>query len=284
MVKNPRPTKLSQLPSPIAIGRSAEIYAWDPGKVIKLFFADIPLTDIDYEYSNTREANSLGISPMRCYEKIAIEDRTGIVLDFIDGISLTKLPEKEPLQLFSVPKILAELHANLHKKETNSLRDIRSYAKSMLHLDPLHFLSSEEKKKAEQVIETLPSGSSFLHMDFHPENVIVSDKSNIIIDWRTAARGNPAADVAYTVFLFHDAELWPGTPKLKLLFYTIVRSFILRGYLKHYRSYTGITLEEINAWRLPILLLRVGVWDIDSERNSLQKQIHQILSANKSSL
>lgn len=279
MVKNVQSVKLSQLPSPIAIGRSAEIFPWDQGKVVKLFFAEIPSEDIDYEYKNTLEANLSGVCSMKCYEKIRIENRTGIVLDFIEGVSLTKLPEQNPIKLFAVPKILAELHSNLHKKETSSLREIKSYAISTLDLKPLKFLNSEERKKAKELIDALPDGSSILHMDFHPENIVVAKNENIIIDWRTAAKGNRAADVAYTVFLFKDAELWPGTPKLKLLFYTVVRSIILRGYLKNYISLSGITLEEINTWKLPILLLRAGVWDIDSERDSLQKQIRKILSS-----
>ncbi|WP_342775347.1 aminoglycoside phosphotransferase family protein [Leptospira sarikeiensis] len=274
-------TKLSQLPSRIAIGRSAEIFPWGEGKVVKLFFSDIPKEDIEFEYKNTLEANKLGVCSMRCYEKIEIENRIGIVLDFIEGVSLTKLPEQNPIKLFEVPKILAELHSKLHKKETGSLREIKSYAKSTLALKPLKFLNVEERKKAEKLIDALPGGSSILHMDFHPENIVVSKDENIVIDWRTAAKGNRAADVAYTVFLFKDAELWPGTPKLKLLFYTIVRSIILRGYLKNYISLSGITLEEIDAWKLPILLLRAGVWDIDSERDSLQKQIRKILSGTK---
>ncbi|MBP7738126.1 MAG: phosphotransferase [Spirochaetes bacterium] len=273
-----KPKTLSQLSEPIAIGRSAEIYPWQPGKVIKLFFAGFSPSEIESEFQNTCEADRRGVCGMRCYEKVPIENRVGIVLDRVEGVSLTRLSEKSLPAFFSLPRKLAELHAGLHGKKSESLKEIRSFAKSMLDLKPLDFLGEEEKGRAGALIDALPGGSAILHMDFHPENVLVQGDSYVIIDWMTAARGNPAADVAYTYFLMHDAELWPGTPKLKLIFYNIVRNYILRGYLKEYRKMTGMTMEEINAWRLSILLLRLGLWDIDSERDRLRTEIRAIIS------
>jgi hypothetical protein len=273
-----KPKTVSQLSDPIAIGRSAGIYNWGPGKVIKLFFADFPASEIESEFLNTCEADRLGVCGMRCYEKVAIENRAGIVLDLVEGMSLTRLSEKNLSAFFSLPRKLAELHAGLHGKKSESLKEIRAFAKTMLDLKPVAFLGGEERRRAGAIIDALPGGSAILHMDFHPENVLVAGDSYVIIDWMTAARGNPAADVAYTYFLMHDAELWPGTPKLKLIFYNIVRNYILRGYLKEYRKMTGMTMEEINAWRLPILLLRLGLWDIASERDRLKAEISTIIS------
>lgn len=106
----------------------------------------------------------------------------------------------------------------------------------MFGLKTTFFLDAGEKENAKSYIAGLPNGNSILHLDFHPENVIVEGKDEIIIDWMTAAKGNPAADVAFTSLLFTDGELWPGTPKLKIIFYTIIRKFILSGYLKVYKS------------------------------------------------
>jgi len=40
------------------------------------------------------------------------------------------------------------------------------------------------------------------HGDFHPGNVMLSDRGPMIIDWVDACRGNPLADVARTSILF----------------------------------------------------------------------------------
>ncbi|TAL29758.1 MAG: phosphotransferase [Spirochaetes bacterium] len=268
---------IAALGAPIAIGRSAEIFAWKEGLVLKLFFKEIPGADIATEFKNTQEANALGGCPMICHEKVSVEGRTGIVLDRIDGISLTKTPDKNPLLFFSVSKSLAELHAGLHGRKTKKLRDIREIALDMLDTKPLAFLSRDERRKVKGIINALPDGSSLLHMDFHPENVIVRGGEKIIIDWMTAARGNPAADVAYSNFLMRDAELFPGTSRLKLIFYGIVRTYILRGYLKHYMRLTGMTMQEVDRWRLPIIMMRLGFWDIASEKDALVREIKEII-------
>ncbi|MBN1533455.1 MAG: phosphotransferase [Spirochaetes bacterium] len=277
MSKAKKTARLSDLPSPIAVGRSADIYPWSEGRVLKLFFREIPKADIETEYVNTREANALGACTMICHEKVTVEGRTGIVLDRIDGVSLTKTPDTNPLLFFKVAPTLAELHAGLHGKRTKKLRDIREIALEMLEAKPLSFLMREQKKRAKEIIKSLPEGDSLLHMDFHPENVIVRGGDSIIIDWMTAARGDAAADVAYTNLLFHDAELFPGTPKLKLVFYGIVRNYIFRGYLKRYRELTGMTLEEIGRWRLPAVMMRLGFWNVASERDALTREIKGIL-------
>jgi hypothetical protein len=278
MMKNTGGTiTTAQLGDPLAIGRSAEIFPWKEGLVLKLFFREITAADIDTEFKNTSEANAQGGCSMICHGKVRVGDRTGIVLDRIDGISLTKTPDKNPLLFFSVAKSLATLHAGLHARKTKKLRDIREIALEMLDTKPLGFLSKEGKKKAKAIIRALPDGSSILHMDFHPENVLVRGSEQIIIDWMTAARGNPAADVAYSNLLMRDAELFPGTSRLKLIFYGIVRTYILRGYLKHYRRLTGMTMEEIDRWRLPIIMMRLGFWNVASERDALVREIKEIL-------
>ncbi|PJZ49246.1 phosphotransferase family protein [Leptospira saintgironsiae] len=278
------PTKKTKQPSPgksLAIGRSAEISEYGPNKILKLFFKEFPSSEVDTEYSNSVIAFSSGATSMKCYEKIKIGDRKGLIFDRLDGISLTKLPDKNPLALFSLSKILADLHLDLHNKKTKKMKDIRSEAIQVLSREPLSFLNKEEKKVAKRLIENLPEGSSILHLDFHPENVVVTKDSFVIIDWMTALKGDPAADVASTVFLFQDAELWPGTPFLKVIFYNIVRKFILKGYLKRYLSVSGMDWKDIEKWRLSILIFRLGLWNIESERVALQKEIKEIISSSK---
>ena len=44
----------------------------------------------------------------------------------------------------------------------------------------------------------LGEGSSLLHLDLHPDNVILGPRGPVVIDWPNAARGPYAADVAHT--------------------------------------------------------------------------------------
>jgi aminoglycoside phosphotransferase (APT) family kinase protein len=44
----------------------------------------------------------------------------------------------------------------------------------------------------------LGEGDSLLHLDLHPDNVILTAAGPVVIDWPNAARGPGAADVAHT--------------------------------------------------------------------------------------
>ncbi len=278
MTYNTRTIQMEALSSPIALGRSAQIYAFENNRVLKLFWDTIPDQEIQAEFRNTCEASDLGVCSMDCHAKVIAQNRSGIVLDRIDGISLTRMPEKNPLYFFKLPNILADLHLQLHQARTEKLPDIRLVASQTLDRTPLQFLGPDQKAQTRQTIEALPEGETLLHMDFHPENVLVSDTDLVPIDWMTAARGVPAADVAATVFLLRDAELMPGISKAKETFYEIVRRYILKKYLKCYLSQSGLSMKAIDLWRLPILVLRLGLWDIDSERDRLKSEILALLS------
>ncbi len=269
---------LDDLPAPLATGRSARLYEWQPGQVLKLFFDVVPERDIDAEYRQTCEAAAQGVTGMACHGRVRVENRFGIILDRIDGISLTRLPEKNPLFFFSLPRILATLHLDLHNSKTRAMNDVRDSAAAMLETAPLAFLSQEEKSAAQERIRALPDGNAVLHMDFHPENILVKGKEYTLIDWMTAGRGHPAADVASTVFLLRDAELFPGISAAKKAFYEMVRRFILSRYLKTYLNGSDLTLDDIHAWRLPVLMLRLGLWDIQSERERLKTEIQTLIA------
>jgi aminoglycoside phosphotransferase (APT) family kinase protein len=60
-----------------------------------------------------------------------------------------------------------------------------------LHRD-LHAIPAPEKLPA------AGPGDALLHLDLHPENVIVSDHGPVVVDWTNARRGEPALDVALT--------------------------------------------------------------------------------------
>ena len=66
--------------------------------------------------------------------------------------------------------------------------------------------------------EWLPAigpGGALIHLDLHPENVLLHDKSVLVIDWANARAGHWADDVAQTVVILAAADL-PRTTMLAL--------------------------------------------------------------------
>ena len=101
------------------------------------------------------------------------------------------------------------------------------------------------------------------------------DGKSTIIDWMTACSGAPAADVAATVFLLTEGEMIPGLSKAVAAAMQFLRGKICRSYYKKYKAQTGMTDEEVQIFRLPFMIFRLGVWTIESEIETLQKKIRE---------
>lgn len=51
---------MPDLPPPFASGRTAEIFAWGEGTVLKLYRGEFPSSWVDYEYKIAREVCAVG--------------------------------------------------------------------------------------------------------------------------------------------------------------------------------------------------------------------------------
>ncbi len=57
-------------------------------------------------------------------------------------------------------------------------------------------------------------GDRILHLDLHPDNVMLSDRGPVVIDWANAAEGPPDRDVAITLLILAQVTLWTHEPAL----------------------------------------------------------------------
>ncbi|MFJ8869073.1 phosphotransferase [Streptomyces sp. NPDC102473] len=67
-----------------------------------------------------------------------------------------------------------------------------------------------------------------LHLDLHPENVILAPEGTMVIDWTTAAEGPPALDRAMTALILAQVALAPSFPagdQLRDLLATLLSRF-----------------------------------------------------------
>lgn len=270
---------MHELGDPIATGRSAVLYRWPGGddQVVKLYLDGHRPERVDEEEAASIEAYRLGLSGIACHGQVTVDGRIGLVLDRIDGISLTAVAERNPFRLLSSARDLADAHARVHAVSTDRFIEVREAAVAALTTTPLQFLNDRQRAMAADRIGALPSDDRVLHLDFHSENVFVHGGRHVVIDWQTAMRGAPAADVAMTLLLLRDAELWPGTPAWKRVVVGRIRTIVLRTYLRRYVELTGTTTDELDEWRLTVLILRLAISDIESERARFRAEVVSLL-------
>jgi hypothetical protein len=94
----------------------------------------------------------------------------------------------------------------------------------------------------------------------------------VIIDWFTATCGHPLVDMASTSLLLQAGEL-PDSPMSHWLLAS-ARYMVHRAYLRRYLRRSGTRPEEVAAWRLPIIVARLG-HGILEERDRMLQLLHQ---------
>jgi hypothetical protein len=148
----------------LAQGRAADVYAAGPRQVLRRYR--------EGERDDTAvEAMAMEHARRHGFPVPAVYDAAGrdLVLERIGGPTMMSDLAARPWLVRRHGRTLAELHRRLHGI-----------------LAP----------------EGLPSpfggGEQLLHLDLHPENVLLSDRGPVVIDWSNAARGKAADDVAAT--------------------------------------------------------------------------------------
>jgi len=143
---------------PIAAGRASEVYDLGDDRVLRR--GGVP----DREARVMGHARRHGYPVPRVLEVLP----DALVLERIDGPTMLADLRRRPAALDEHAAVLAELHARLHAIP------------------------------APDDLSDAGPGDRLLHLDLHPDNVIISTSGAVVIDWTNARRGQPALDVALT--------------------------------------------------------------------------------------
>jgi aminoglycoside phosphotransferase (APT) family kinase protein len=146
----------------VGTGRTADVYEHGAGEVLRRYRSP---RDTDREVAAIEHARANGFPAPAAR---ALSD-TEIVMERADGPTMLSDLSRRPWRIAGHARLLAALHRRLG--------DIRAPA----------WLEAP-----------LGAGDSLLHLDLHPDNVILTARGPVVIDWPNAARGPCAADVAHT--------------------------------------------------------------------------------------
>jgi aminoglycoside phosphotransferase (APT) family kinase protein len=249
---------------PIAQGRTAEIYPWDDGHVLKLFRDWCPPDWVEYEARIAGAVHAAGVPSPAPGEMIEMDGRRGLIYERLDGISMLQDLNARPWMVFKHARSLAELQVEINQKSSAGLPsykdrlsdDIRSTAQ----------LNEELRKKALALLDVLPNRQNICHGDFHPGNVLITRKGPIVIDWMTACTGSPWADVARTSLILSIGAKSAGK-QVHLIVRMMVRLYH-RIYLNRYRALIPNAENEMNRW-MPIIAAARLNEEIIPEREEL---------------
>ena len=117
--------------------------------------------------------------------EIVSVDGTDMVLERATGSTMRVDLAHRPWMLLAHARLLADLHRRLHRIS------------------------------APAWLPAIGAGGSVIHLDLHPENVLLHGNGALVIDWANARAGDWADDVAQTIVILAAADLG-GWTKLAL--------------------------------------------------------------------
>jgi thiamine kinase-like enzyme len=255
----------------IAQGRTAEVFEWEQDKILKLFRSGLSKVMIEKEYEiSSNICNKLSTVP-KVYKIIEIDNRCGIVYERINGITMMKVISSKPWMVKKEAKRLAELHKSIQQEVDFDLPNCKIRLKDSISKTEL--LQDDIKKRLYDYIDELEDDNILCHGDLHPDNVLITKYGEIIIDWMTATKGNQLADIARTSVMFKFGVV-PVKSYIEKQIINFIRKKFYLEYIKHYIKITGVKMEKIERWELPVAAARLTEWLPQNEKTILLKFIN----------
>jgi aminoglycoside phosphotransferase (APT) family kinase protein len=154
----------------LASGRDADVYALDERRVLRRYRLG---GDVTAEAAVMRYVADHGYPVPRVYEATGAD----LILERLEGPTMLQALADGSLDLRDGGTVLADLLERLHKVRVRAAKD---------------------------------PGTRILHLDLHPENVVMTEGGPVVIDWRNSTEGPPELDVAMSALIVAQVAIEPG--------------------------------------------------------------------------
>lgn len=238
----------SELTKPIARGRTAEIFTWQEGWIVKLFYPWVDAETIEYEAQIAALVQCCDLPVPAVGEIVRLNGRIGLLYQRIEGLPMW--PDglrSAPWRIIRYARRMAELHVQIHHRSFASSFPLQRQ-RLMNKIHQAEGLPESLRAKVLAALQYLPDGDRLCHGDFHPANILVSGRGELIIDWIDATLGNPLADVARTGVLLLGA----AACQIHGAFQKVLVRMFHSTYLRNYFSLRPGGEEEYARW-LPVV-------------------------------
>lgn len=184
----------------IGAGANGQVYRLDKERIVKVYN---PLTNppekIFREKHVAREAFVAGVPTALSFEMVRVGDSLGIVYEMIDSMTLGEVIVQQPERLEEYATRMAQMLLKLHATEFDdgALPD----ARDSLHLwvdvaERSGYYEDNVIAAARKLVNSIPPRNTFIHGDFHPGNIMVTDDDEfLLIDMGDASVGDPIIDM-----------------------------------------------------------------------------------------
>jgi len=238
----------------IGRGRTAEVFAWGESRALKLYYEGWPASAAEAEYQKAEAVYRAGAAAPDVDGVVQVDGRHGVLYERVDGPSLLGYTTSRPWTIIRSANLMAELHARMHACHPSGLP--AQHERLQQKIWDARPLPDVLKQAALEALAQLPDDAVLCHGDFHPDNIVLSARGPVILDWVDATHGHPLADVARAELLMQHAALPPHMPGRWLI--EAGRTLWYRLYLRCYCQLRSVSPEQVKAWLLPVAAARLS--------------------------
>jgi len=182
----------------LASGRWTDVYDAGGGRVVKRYRDPAAAWIADFEARVMTHARAHRVPVPEVFDV----DGGDVVLERIPGPTMLHALARHPRAMRDHARTLATLHRAVHEVPAPAGLD-----------------------------EPFGPGGVLLHLDLHPDNIILSPRGPVIIDWQGAVSGPAPADVAHTWLLIRTSVV-PGALRQRIVG-TLGQRLFAATFLRH---------------------------------------------------
>ncbi len=196
---------------PFAKGGTGECYRLDEDTILKLYYEGFPESHILREKAGARAALVAMIPTAISFDMVKVGNREGVVYERVRGETISELVAKDPSHAGELGGVFAEIARSLHNSPVSDAGLPRTTEPIRAELFKISYAPEETVASIAAFMDDLDREKHYVHGDFNPNNVIMTDDGPMLIDMDSFSVGSPMFDLAMAYFsLFESPEAIAG--------------------------------------------------------------------------
>lgn len=181
-------------------GANGAVYQYEEDSIVKLYFRDSALKEIEWEQKLAREALILGLPTAISLGVVTADGKYGLEYEFIKSRTMAaemhSHPEKSEELSAQFVDLVKLLHSTSHKlgNRESLFPDMKAIYQRRIRSS--NMLTEEERAIALAFVRSIPERDTLIHADFHPGNIMMSGDEPLMIDLAELSYGHPIFDLA----------------------------------------------------------------------------------------
>lgn len=198
-------------------GGNGAVYRLDDETIVKEYFKErSSLEKINKNREITKAAFVAGIPTMIAFDLVRVGDNYGVIYEMINAKSLNRVIPENPDKIEEYADLITDTLIKLHHTELddNILPDARTkFWTEVAQTKEAGFYTEEEVARVKALIDAIPKRNTFIHMDYHPGNMMLQNGEILLIDVDDSGVGHPILDFAsmYLVYVTAAKTNWKAT-------------------------------------------------------------------------